>query len=71
MDTEVDHVQLQIFCRGLAKKDVNGDSDPFVGVFIKNSPKEEYKFVSRTEEFTNEPNPDFKTLIKIDYFFEK
>lgn len=38
---------------------------------MKNSPKEEYKYVGRTEVIQNNQNPDFTTLIKIDYFFEK
>lgn len=38
---------------------------------MKNNPKGEYKFVSRTETIQNNANPEFVTLVKLDYYFEK
>ena len=40
-------------------------------MFIKNSPKEDYKYAGRTETIPQNLNPDFKGLIKLDYYFEK
>jgi len=42
-----------------------------VAIFIKNSPTAEYQFAGRTEAINNHKNPDFVTLINVNYYFER
>ena len=51
--------------------DVFTVSDPVVHVYMKNSSKDNYFLVGKTEEIDNNLNPDFTTTFTLDYHFEK
>lgn len=62
-------VDLHISCRKLKDLDVFSKSDPQVRVYelLNNN----WQLVGKTETIDNNLNPDFKTIVKVDYNFEK
>ena len=58
-------VHLMIKCSGLADEDVTSKSDPFATLTTDRGAK-----LGQTETIKNNLNPEFKTTIEVDYYFE-
>lgn len=71
MTTINDLVQLELFvsARGLCDMDVFSKSDPYVKVFFKSGPGNQWTFIGRTETVDNNLNPNFKKSFVVDYIF--
>eukprot|EP00298_Acanthocystis_sp_HF-20_P012828 c20075_g1_i1.p1 GENE.c20075_g1_i1~~c20075_g1_i1.p1 ORF type:complete len:537 (+),score=189.63 c20075_g1_i1:42-1613(+) len=65
-------ISLSFSCRNLPKLDVSSNSDPMI-VLYSSRPhiSKDYFEVGRTEMIKDNNNPDFTTLIDIEYFFEE
>ncbi|EGC33517.1 hypothetical protein DICPUDRAFT_56392 [Dictyostelium purpureum] len=62
-------IELRIRCSHLKNLDIVSKSDPVVNLFTKRGAN--YTYVGCTEKINNNLNPEFKTPIIIDYFFEE
>jgi len=67
----VSKVQLRIKLKNLIDKDKLSKSDPQVYVYSRQSTKEKWIEVGKTELIMNNLNPEFATPIEMDYFFEE
>lgn len=63
-------VQLFISCRKLKDLDTFSKSDPVVKIY-EQTPARKWALVGSTEHILNNLNPDFKTGLVMDFFFEK
>eukprot|EP00468_Gymnochlora_sp_CCMP2014_P007172 CAMPEP_0167752038 /NCGR_PEP_ID=MMETSP0110_2-20121227/6911_1 /TAXON_ID=629695 /ORGANISM="Gymnochlora sp., Strain CCMP2014" /LENGTH=753 /DNA_ID=CAMNT_0007637599 /DNA_START=139 /DNA_END=2400 /DNA_ORIENTATION=- len=63
-------VEIKVSCRNLTSKDLFSKSDPVV-ICYENIRGHGWREVGRTELLWNKHNPDFKTKIKMPYYFEK
>mmetsp|Transcript_58339 Transcript_58339/g.71338 ORF Transcript_58339/g.71338 Transcript_58339/m.71338 type:complete len:644 (-) Transcript_58339:40-1971(-) len=66
-----EQVEFYVSCNDLPKLDMTSDSDPFVVVYIRNSPTLQFKELGRTKRLKNTNNPKFKERFVLDYLFEE
>jgi hypothetical protein len=59
-------MMLKLKCEGLKKLDMLSESDPFARVLMAGSNGESYE-LARTETIMNNQDPDWSTLLKLDY----
>jgi hypothetical protein len=64
-------VDLHISCRKLKNLDVFSKSDPVCRVYEFSEQTKQWIKIGQTERIDNNLNPDFKTIIKANYNFEK
>lgn len=63
-------IELSIACRRLINKDLLSKSDPQCFVYLKNPGQEQYYEIGKTEEITDNLNPNFVKKFIINYCFE-
>ena len=51
--------------------DFTGKSDPYAILKVKGDGDKKFKTVGRTETINNNPNPAFKKVFEVDYYFER
>eukprot|EP00298_Acanthocystis_sp_HF-20_P011657 c19505_g1_i1.p1 GENE.c19505_g1_i1~~c19505_g1_i1.p1 ORF type:complete len:525 (+),score=213.29 c19505_g1_i1:125-1699(+) len=72
MSAPMSKISLSFSCRNIPKLDIGSNSDPMVVVFSsKPHISKEYFEVGRTEMIKDNHNPDFTTLIEMEYWFEE
>lgn len=73
VDDYVSHEPLELHFSGKNLKNMDGwfgKSDPIVEVYIQLDNTSEFKLVGKTEQITDNLNPDFKEHVQINYIFE-
>ena len=64
-------VNIWISCKHLPNLEVFSKTDPFVNVYIKEEKRTTWVLIGQTEEIPDELDPNFKTMIGVNYYFEK
>lgn len=63
-------VSLWVSLRDVPRLDYLSESDPLVAISLQDE-HGTFKEIGRTEAMQNNPNPDFKAVVTLDYFFEE
>jgi len=64
-------VELSISCTNLVNVDYQSLTDPFFVLFMSSSPSSPMREIKRSEIIANNLNPEWVTLIKVNYCFEE
>ena len=66
-------VNIWISCKHLPNLDYGFENktDPFVRVYVREEKKPDWILIGETEVINNNLNPEFNTIISLNYYFEK
>ena len=64
-------VNIWISCKHLPNLEVFSKTDPYVIISIKEANAPKWIEIGRTEEINDNLDPEFQTMISVNYYFEK